>query len=78
VNNAENKLQPRYEFGFLLRSKTPSDTRTCSFRVLPAQAGFTNTVGVTTFAVPKLARLSRSVRGALVFFGVLNLVLETD
>jgi hypothetical protein len=46
--------------------------------VLPAQAEFENTVGVTTFALPKLARESRAIREALVFFGVLNLMQETD
>jgi hypothetical protein len=46
--------------------------------VLPAWAGLNNTVEVTTAARPKLARMSRDIRGVLVFFGVLNIMNEID
>jgi hypothetical protein len=69
---------PDYTVGFLFRSKTLSNTHTCSFRILPAQAVFANTLRVTTFALTKLARESRAILEALVFFGGLNLMCETD
>ena len=63
-------LNPDYAVVFLFLSKTPSNTRTCSFRVL--------TVEVTTAARPKLARVSRDTLEVLVFFGVLNIIKEID